>query len=86
LQPESEWYRACEPWQNSDFKTMGSLVSDSCLVYCSVAEAAARGGQPPLKPVTEVTDQEVVQQLEGSKDRTPVDKVENVNESSSLKS
>ncbi|KAH9547184.1 hypothetical protein CY35_11G022200 [Sphagnum magellanicum] len=51
-----------------------------------VVEAAARGGQPPLKPVTEVTDQEVVQQLEGSKDRTPVDKVENVNESSSLKS
>jgi hypothetical protein len=81
LQLESEWYRACEPWQNSDFKTMGS-----CLVYCSVAEAAARGGQPPLKPVTEVTDQEVVQQQEGSKDRTPVDKVENMNQSSSLKS
>jgi hypothetical protein len=44
-----------------------------------VAEAAAQGGQPPLKPVTEVTDQEVVQQQKGSKDRTPVDKVENVN-------
>ncbi|CAK9856124.1 unnamed protein product, partial [Sphagnum jensenii] len=51
-----------------------------------VTEAAARGGQPPLKPVTKVTDQEVVQQQEGSKDRTPVDKVENVNQSSSLKS
>jgi hypothetical protein len=86
LQPESEWYRACEPWKNSDFKSMGSPVSDSCLVYCSVAEAAAQGGQPPLKPVTEVTDQEVVQQQEGSKDRTPVDKVENMNQSSSLKS
>ncbi|CAM6066335.1 unnamed protein product [Sphagnum tenellum] len=51
-----------------------------------VAEAAAQGGQPPLKPVTEVTDQEVVQQQEGSKDRTPVDKVENMIQSSSLKS
>ncbi|CAK9196079.1 unnamed protein product [Sphagnum troendelagicum] len=51
-----------------------------------VAEAAAQGGQPPLKPVTEVTDQEVVQQQEESKDRTPVDKVENMIQSNSLMS
>jgi TatA/E family protein of Tat protein translocase len=51
------------------------------------AEAAAWGGQPPLKPTVDIKDPEdAVGEQEGIKDGTSIDKLSNVSQSSGLNS
>jgi hypothetical protein len=57
------------------------------LALGSAAEAAAWGGQPPLKPTVDIKDPEdAVGEQEGIKDGTSIDKLSNVNQSSGLNS
>jgi hypothetical protein len=57
------------------------------LALGSAAEAAAWGGQPPLKPTVDIKDPEdAVGEQEGIKDGTSIDKLSNVSQSSGLNS